>query len=81
MREELLKLLEEICPMVDFKNEKGLIDNGKLESFAVLSILAAISEKYDIEFEADDILPEYLNDIDSICNMVQAVIDRKAAGK
>lgn len=81
MREELLELLGNTCPKVDFANEKDLIDNGKLDSFAVLSILAVISEKYDIEFEADDILPENLNDFESIYNLVQTVIGRKASSK
>ena len=58
MREELIKLLTGICPEVDFENEKALIDDGLLDSHAVLSILAAVSETYDVEFEADDIMPE-----------------------
>lgn len=81
MRDELLKLLEKTCPKVDFKNEKDLIENGRLDSFAVLSILAVISEKYDIEFEADDILPENLNDFESIYKLVNTVLERKASGK
>ena len=81
MRDELLKLLEKTCPKVDFENEKDLIENGRLDSFAVLSILAVISEKYDIEFEADDILPENLNDFESIYKLVNTVLERKASGK
>ncbi len=79
MREELIKLLTGICPEVDFENEKALIDDGLLDSHAVLSILAAVSETYDVEFEADDIMPETLNNIDSICILVQTLLDRKAS--
>ena len=79
MREELIKLLSSICPEVDFENEKALIDDAILDSHAVLSILAAISETYDVEFEADDVMPETLNDIDSICTLVQTLFDRKAS--
>ncbi|MCR4745473.1 MAG: acyl carrier protein [Lachnospiraceae bacterium] len=79
MRDELLKLLENTCPTVDFLNEKSLIDDGILDSYAVLSILAAITEEYDVEFEADDVLPETLNNFDSICDLVQKLLDRKAS--
>ena len=79
MREELIKLLSSICPEVDFENEKALIDDAILDSHAVLSILAAISETYDVEFEADDVMPETLNNIDSICTLVQTLLDRKAS--
>ena len=79
MRDELLKLLENTCPTVDFLNEISLIDDGILDSYAVLSILAAITEEYDVEFEADDVLPETLNNFDSICDLVQKLLDRKAS--
>lgn len=78
MREELLDLLETTCPKIDFENEDALIDDGLLDSYAVLSIIAAISEKYDVEFEADDVLPETLNNLDCICTLVQTLLDRKA---
>ena len=81
MRDELLELLSKTCPKVDFLNEKDLIEKGKLDSFAVLSILAVVSQKYDVEFEADDILPENLNDFESIYKLVNTVLDRKASGK
>ena len=81
MRDELLKLLENTCPTVDFSKEKSLIDDGVLDSYAVLSILAAITEKYDVEFEADDVLPETLNNFDSIYDLVQRLLDRKASSK
>ena len=78
MREELLDLLEATCPKIDFENEDALIDDGLLDSYAVLSIIAAISEKYDVEFDADDVLPETLNNLDCICTLVQTLLDRKA---
>ena len=78
MREELLDLLETTCPKIDFENEDALIDDGLLDSYAVLSIIAAISEKYDVEFDADDVLPETLNNLDCICTLVQTLLDRKA---
>ncbi len=81
MREKLLELLEKTCPKVDFVNETALIDDGLLDSYSVLSIIAAISEEYDVEFEADDILPETLNSLDSIIKLVQTLLDRKAEKK
>ncbi|SKB66972.1 hypothetical protein SAMN06296386_103307 [Lachnospiraceae bacterium] len=77
MRDEILKLLEETCPTIDFENEDALIDDGLLDSYAVLSIIGAISEKYDIEFEADDVLPETFNNLDCITKLVQEILERK----
>ena len=37
---ELLEILEDIKPTIDFKTCTGLIDEGYLDSFDILSILA-----------------------------------------
>ncbi len=81
MRDEILEILKNVCPTVDFENEKALIDDGLLDSHAVLSIIGAFMDTYDVEFEADDILPETLNNLDRICDLVKTLLDRKAAGK
>lgn len=71
MREEILEILTEICPDVDFEKETALIDGGVLDSFAVIQIVTELMEHYDIFIDADDIEPEYLNSLDSICQLVQ----------
>ena len=38
--EELMELLEEIQPVADFENFYTLIDDGILDSFAILSIVS-----------------------------------------
>ena len=43
--DELLKLLSEICPKVDFVKEKKLIDDGILDSFDIISIVNELNEE------------------------------------
>ena len=40
--EELIELLEEIQPDADFENCDTLIDDGILDSFAILSIVSEL---------------------------------------
>ena len=71
MREEILKILTEICPDVNFEEETALIDESVLGSFAVIQIVTEIMEHFNIYIDADDIEPENLNSLDAICQMVQ----------
>ena len=44
--EELIELLEEIQPDADFENCDTLIDDGILDSFAILSIVSELQDTY-----------------------------------
>lgn len=71
MREEILEILTEICPDVDFEKETALIDESVLDSFAVIQIVTEIMEHFNVYIDADDIEPENLNSLDAICRMVE----------
>lgn len=71
MREEVLEILTEICPDVDFETEKELIDAGVLDSFSVIQIVTELMEHFNIFIDADDIEPENLNSLDNICEMIE----------
>lgn len=71
MREEVLKILTEICPDVDFETERELIDTGVLDSFSVIQIVTELMEHFNIFIDADDIEPENLNSLDNICEMIE----------
>ena len=71
MREQILGILETICPDVNFEAETKLIDDSVLDSFAVIQIVTELMESFDIFIDADDIEPENLNSLEAICDMVQ----------
>ena len=47
--DELLELLEDIKPTVDFRTCTGLIDDGYLDSFDILSIVSELNDAFGIE--------------------------------
>ena len=75
MREEILEILTEICPDVDFETEDELIDGGVIDSFAVIQIVTELMEHFNIFIDADDIEPENLNSLDNICEMVKSKME------
>ena len=75
--EELMEILEELRPDVDFENETGLIDNGILDSFDIVSLVTALNDAYDIEIKPNNLVPENFNSRDAILAMVEQLQDEK----
>lgn len=69
--EELLKLLEEIKPDVDFKENEHLIDDKLLDSLDIVSIVSALNEEFDIKISVRDIIPQNFNSAKAIYDLVQ----------
>ena len=47
--DKLMKILEDICPDVDFENETALVDDMILSSFDILSIISNDLIQFEIE--------------------------------
>ena len=69
--EELLKLLKNIKPGVNFEENEHLIDEEALDSFDIVSIVAAIDEEFDVQIGAGDIIPENFNSAKAIYALIQ----------
>ena len=68
--EELLEILRDLHPDVDFETEDGLIDNGILDSLDIVSLISEISENFDVTITAKDILPENFNSAQALWDLV-----------
>ena len=69
--DELLEILKEAKPEVDFASEKALIDNGVLDSFDVVQLVMKLNEEFDIEIGAEEITPENFNSAEAMWAMIQ----------
>ena len=73
--DELLELLEDIKPTVDFRTCTGLIDDGYLASFDILSIVSELNDAFGIEISPVDIIPENFNSAQALWDMVERLKD------
>ncbi len=73
--DELLELLEDIKPTVDFRTCTGLIDDGYLDSYDILSIVSELNDAFGIEISPVDIIPENFNSAQALWNMVERLKD------
>ena len=75
--EALLKILEELHPDVDFRNEKALIDDKILDSFDIISLITEINEEYGVRIPVDEIVPENFNSAEAIYKLIQKLQDEE----
>lgn len=73
--DELLEILEDIKPNVDFKTCTDLIDGGYLDSFNILSIVSELNDAFGVEISPVDIVPGNFNSADALWKMVQRLGD------
>lgn len=71
MEEKIWYLLREINEEIPNDVTAELLNGGYIDSFAIVNIVAALEEEFEIELEAEDIIPENFNTISAIANAVR----------
>lgn len=69
--EELLRIMSEIRPDVDFSTATQLIDNEILDSFDIVSMVSEINDAFAIEINVNDLLPENFNSAEALYALIQ----------
>ncbi len=69
--EELLKIMSEIRPDIDFSTATQLIDNEILDSFDIVSMVSEINDAFAIEINVNDLLPENFNSAEALYALIQ----------
>ncbi len=73
--EQLLEILSELHPDVDFETEEHLIDNGILDSFDIVTIVAEINGEFDVSIPAEELLPENFNSAKALYALVERLME------
>ena len=68
--ERLIEILEEIEDGVDYENCKTLIDQGILDSLAIISLVAEIEDEFDVQIPTVEIVPANFNSAKAIWNLI-----------
>lgn len=68
--EELMEILEDICPDVDFEEEQALVDDRVISSFEILSIISELNAHFGITLTPAEIIPANFNSAQALWNMV-----------
>lgn len=69
--DELLEILKELRPDINFDVETALVDDSILDSIDIVALIAEISDRFDIEIPAEEIVPENFNSADALWSMLR----------
>lgn len=69
--EKLLEILVDIQPDADYENCTTLIDDGILDSFAILSVVGELEDEFGVSVTPAEIIPENFNSAQALWNMIQ----------
>lgn len=72
MKEQLLDILTEAVPGVDFEQETALVDDEILESLDIVTIVSELKDVFDVEITVDDLVPENFNTVEAMLALIQA---------
>ena len=69
---QIMEILTEICPGIDFENEKALIDDGLIDSLDIVAVVTELMEAFDVELGVDDLTPENFNSVEAIEELIES---------
>lgn len=71
MKEQLLTLLKENFPEIDFTESDALVDDGILESIVLVEIISTISLELGILIPYEEIVPQNFNSLDAMAALLE----------
>ena len=71
--EELLEILNDLNPDIDYETEDKLIDNKCYDSFKIITLISMISETFDVELGPEHLIPENFNSARAMWDMIRRI--------
>ena len=69
--DQLFEILEELRPDIDFKEEKELVTGGLLDSVDIISLVASLSDEFDVKIKPAHLIPENFDSAEAIWALIE----------
>ncbi len=70
MREQILSILNGLRPECDFNESSDFIEDGMLDSFDIVSMVSELEEKFGINVDGENIIPENFSSVEAIESLI-----------
>ena len=67
---EIIEVLNEVKPGEDYENATGIITDGLLTSFDLVTLVSLLNIKFDINIGVADLVPENFETVEAIEKLV-----------
>ena len=68
---ELLTILRELHPDIDFETATGLVEDSVLTSLDIVTIVTEVADRLDVNIPAEEILPENFDAAAALWQLIQ----------
>lgn len=68
---ELLTILWELHPDIDFETATGLVEDSVLTSLDIVTIVTEVADRLDVNIPAEEILPENFDSAAALWQLIQ----------
>ena len=75
MRDEIIDILEDINPDVDYEDCTTLIDDRFIDSLSMVSLIAELEDAFDITIPAVEVVAGNFNSVDAMCALVKRLAE------
>jgi acyl carrier protein len=73
--EEVLEILRELHPEVDYETCETLIDDKIIDSFDIVTLISDLSDEFDITIPLEEIKPENFNSAKALYAMIERLLE------
>lgn len=68
---ELLTILRELHPDIDFETATGLVEDSVLTSLDIVTIVTEVADRLDVNIPTEEILPENFDSAAALWQLIQ----------
>ena len=68
---ELLTILRELHPDIDFETATGLVEDSLLTTLDIVPIVTEVADRLDVNIPAEEILPENFDSAAALWQLIQ----------
>ena len=69
--EEIYAILKDLRPEFDFRGSGDYVEDGFLDSFDIISLVSVLEEKYHVNIDGLDIVPDNFCTADAIVRLLE----------
>ncbi len=69
--EQLIEIMQNLHPDIDFETYDGLVDDGILDSLDIVTLITDINDAFDVSIPAEEILPENFNSAQALWDLIE----------
>ena len=71
MQQQIIEILKEIRTEFEFEGVENFFDEGMLDSFDLMTLVATLDERFAIKIDGTDIVPENFANVDAIAALIE----------